>query len=75
MPLIITVPADLAYLVAEKHDLVVKPLPFAFKPFEYSLIWHPRCQHSAAQIWLRNLLTEQCGNLIEKRVHELGLLA
>lgn len=74
MPLIITVPADLAYLVAAKHDLIVKPLPFEFKPFEYSLIWHPRCEHSPAQIWLRNLLKEQCGRLIDKRVKEMGLV-
>ncbi|MFT6986773.1 MAG: DNA-binding transcriptional LysR family regulator [Psychromonas sp.] len=74
MPLIITVPADLAYLVAEQHDLIVKPLPFEFKPFEYSLIWHPRCEHSAAQIWLRNLLKEECGRLIDKRVLDLGLM-
>jgi DNA-binding transcriptional LysR family regulator len=74
MPLIITVPADLAYLVAEKHNLIVKSLPFEFKPFEYSLIWHPRCEHSAAQIWLRGLLKEQCGRLIDKRVHDIGLV-
>ena len=74
MPLIITVPADLAYLVAEQHNLIVKPLPFEFKPFEYSLIWHPRCEHSAPQIWLRNLLKEQCGRLIDKRVHDMGLV-
>ncbi len=74
MPLIITVPADLAYLVAEQHNLIVKPLPFEFKPFEYSLIWHPRCEHSAAQIWLRNLLKEQCGRLIDKRVQDMGLV-
>jgi len=74
MPLIITVPADLAYLVAEQYDLLVKPLPFEFKPFEYSLIWHPRCDHSVAQIWLRNLLREQCGKLMAERGHELGLL-
>lgn len=73
MPLIITVPADLAYLVAEKHNLIVQPLPFAFKPFQYSLIWHPRCEHSAAQIWLRHLLKEQCGRLITKRIEQLGL--
>ncbi|MGF1726509.1 LysR family transcriptional regulator [Photobacterium nomapromontoriensis] len=74
MPLIITVPADLAYLVAETHDLVVKPLPFEFKPFDYSLIWHPRCEHSASQIWLRQLIKEECGKLIDKRVHDLGLI-
>lgn len=74
MPLIITVPADLAYLVAKRHDLVVKSLPFEFKPFDYSLIWHPRCEHSAEQIWLRTLLKEQCGQLIDKRIREMGLI-
>lgn len=74
MPLIITVPADLAYLVAAQHDLVVKPLPFTFKPFDYSLIWHPRCEYSASQIWLRQLIREECGRLIDKRIHDMGLL-
>ncbi|OLQ81330.1 LysR family transcriptional regulator [Photobacterium proteolyticum] len=74
MPLLITVPADLAYLVAEKHNLVIKSLPFEFKPFDYSLIWHPRCEHSASQIWLRNLLKEECGKLIDKRIYDMGLL-
>lgn len=74
IPLIITVPADLAYLVAQKHNLVIKSLPFEFKPFDYSLIWHPRCEHSASQIWLRKLLQEECGKLIDKRIHDMGLL-
>jgi DNA-binding transcriptional LysR family regulator len=74
MPLLITVPADLAYLVAEKYDLIVKPLPFEFKPFEYSLIWHPRCEYSQAQIWLRHLLKEECSKLIKQRIEDMGLL-
>ncbi|MGF1770091.1 LysR family transcriptional regulator [Enterovibrio makurazakiensis] len=74
LPLIITVPADLAYLVGEKYDLVSKPLPFAFKPFDYSLIWHPRTDHSAAQIWLRNLIKEECGKLISSRIQDMGLV-
>jgi DNA-binding transcriptional LysR family regulator len=73
MPLILTVPADLAYLVAEKYGLVIKPLPFTFTPFDYSMIWHPRSEHSPAQEWLRNLLKEECGKLIAKRVEDLGL--
>lgn len=73
IPLIITVPADLAYLVAERYDLLIKPLPFAFTPFDYSMIWHPRCEHSPSQEWLRNLLKEECGRLIAKRVEDLGL--
>ncbi len=74
MALIITVPADLAYLAADQHQLVIKPLPFDFKPFDYSMIWHPRCEHSAAQIWLRHLLKEECGHLIAKRIHEMGFI-
>ncbi|ENM5927274.1 LysR family transcriptional regulator [Vibrio mimicus] len=73
MPLIITVPADLAYLVAERYNLVVKPLPFAFTPFDYSMIWHPRCEHSPAQEWLRSIVKEECGKLIAKRVEDMGL--
>ncbi|MGC9403939.1 LysR family transcriptional regulator [Vibrio genomosp. F10] len=73
MPLIITVPADLAYLVAERYDLVVKPLPFQFTPFDYSMIWHPRCEHSPAQEWLRSIVKEECGRLIAKRVKDMGL--
>ncbi|MFI0472468.1 LysR family transcriptional regulator [Halomonas sp. HMF6819] len=73
MPLIITVPADLAYLVSERHNLVVKPLPFHFTPFDYSMIWHPRCDYSPSQEWLRNLVKEECGKLIAKRVMDMGL--
>ena len=72
-PLIITVPADLAYLVAEQHGLVIKRLPFEFKPFEYSLLWHARCEHSSAQRWIRSVLQEECGRLIDKRIEDLGL--
>lgn len=73
MPLIITVPADLAYLVAAQHNLVIKVLPFNFKPFSYSLIWHPRSENMPAQRWLRNLLKEQCACLIDKRVADMHL--
>jgi DNA-binding transcriptional LysR family regulator len=75
LPVIITVPADLAYLVAERYDLVVKPLPFRFTPFEYMMIWHPRCDHSASQQWLRNIVSQECSRLIAKRVEDLGLEA
>ncbi|WP_263082032.1 LysR family transcriptional regulator [Endozoicomonas sp. Mp262] len=73
LPLLITVPADLAYLAADKYNLVIKPLPFEFKPFDYSLIWHSRCDYSASQIWLRSLIKEECGRLIDKRIHDMGL--
>ncbi|CAH0535728.1 PCP degradation transcriptional activation protein [Vibrio stylophorae] len=73
LPLIITVPADLAYLVAERYDLVVKALPFKFTSFDYSMIWHPRSEHSPAQEWLRTLLKEECSRLIARRINEMGL--
>lgn len=73
MPLVITVPADLAYLVAERYDLVIKSLPFEFIPFDYSLIWHSRCDSSESQQWLRRVLKEECGKLIQKRIADVGL--
>lgn len=73
MPLIITVPADLAYLIEDRHNLVVKPLPFQFTPFDYSMIWHTRCDHSPAQEWLRSIVKEECGRLIAKRVEDMRL--
>ncbi len=73
MPIVITVPADLAYLVADRYDLIIKPLPFEFTPFDYSLIWHTRCDTSAAQSWLRGVVKEECGNLITKRISDMGL--
>lgn len=73
LPLVITVPADLAYLFADRYDLVIKPLPFEFIPFDYSLIWHARCDTSPAQKWLRGVVKNECGRLIEKRVTEVGL--
>jgi DNA-binding transcriptional LysR family regulator len=73
LPIIITVPADLAYLVADRYDLVVKPLPFHFTPFEYSMIWHARCEHSPAQEWLRAVVREECSRLIAKRIEDMGL--
>ena len=73
LPIIITVPADLAYLVAERYDLVIKKLPFQFTPFEYSMIWHARCEHSPAQDWLRGIVREECSRLISKRIDDIGL--
>ena len=74
LPLIITVPADLAYLVGDKYKLVKKPLPFVFKPFDYSLIWHVTSANSAEQSWLRNLIIEECGKLISRRVKDIGMI-
>jgi DNA-binding transcriptional LysR family regulator len=51
----------------------VKPLPFQFTPFEYSMIWHARCEHSPAQEWLRAVVREECSRLIAKRIEDMGL--
>ncbi len=67
MPLIMTVPADLAYMMAKRYQLKVKPLPFEFAPFDYSMIWHPRCEYSKAHEWLRSLVIEECRELIGQR--------
>lgn len=73
MPLIITVPADLAYLVAKRYNLVIKNTPFKLTPFDYSLIWHSRCEHSSAQKWLRSVLKQECGKLIGERIEVMGI--
>ncbi|OEF22739.1 LysR family transcriptional regulator [Vibrio rumoiensis] len=73
LPLIVTVPADLAYLVAKRHNLVIKKLPFELTPFDYSLIWHSRCEHSSAQKWLRTVLKQECGKLIAERIEVMGI--
>ncbi|MGF1742627.1 LysR family transcriptional regulator [Vibrio profundum] len=65
IPLIITVPADLAYLVAARHNMVVKPLPFSFAPFEYSMIWHQRSEYSKSQQWLRDMVKKHCGEALD----------
>ncbi|MFV0573805.1 MAG: LysR family transcriptional regulator [Vibrio sp.] len=73
LPLIITVPADLAYLVAKRYNLVIKKTPFELTPFDYSLIWHSRCEHSSAQQWLRDVLKQECGKLIAERIEVMGI--
>ncbi|MGO2509676.1 MAG: LysR family transcriptional regulator [Vibrio hibernica] len=73
LPLIITVPADLAYLVAKRHDLIIKKLPFRLEPFDYSMIWHDRCHHSPAQEWLRTVVKQECGKLIAERIEVMGI--
>ncbi|MCF7355657.1 LysR family transcriptional regulator [Vibrio sp. CK2-1] len=73
LPLIVTVPADLAYLVAKRYNLVIKQLPFNLTPFDYSLIWHSRCDHAASQQWLRGVLKQECGKLIAERIKVMGI--
>lgn len=52
-PLIITLPAGMAKLAAQRHRLRVKPLPFKLPRVDYKLFWHSRCDADPAQIWLR----------------------
>ncbi|WP_105902534.1 LysR family transcriptional regulator [Vibrio gangliei] len=73
LPLIITVPADLAYLVAKRYNLVIKKTPFELTPFDYSLIWHSRCDQSSSQQWLRGVLKQECGKLIAERIEVMGI--
>ncbi|WP_153447818.1 LysR family transcriptional regulator [Vibrio algicola] len=73
VPLIITVPADLAYLVAKRYNLIIKTLPFRLEPFDYSMIWHDRCHHSPAQEWLRKVVKQECGKLIAERIEVMGI--
>jgi DNA-binding transcriptional LysR family regulator len=52
--LIATVPLDLAISAAKSLPLQVLPLPFAWQPMKWSLVWHARANHDPASRWLRD---------------------
>lgn len=53
--LVATIPARLT-AEAERHGLVISPLPFDVEPISYSLIWHRRKGSDPAHIWFRDLV-------------------
>ena len=53
-----TTPARLAAQLARVYPLRLLPPPLPLPRFDFSLAWHPRLDHDAAQIWLRKFVTE-----------------
>jgi len=56
-PIIITLPEGMAEIVAQRHQLTVKPLPFKLPSLAYNLVWHSRCEQDKAQKWLRDTIS------------------
>ncbi len=52
---ILTLPRLLALRLLNE-GLVLRPIPFALKPFPTSLYWHEHTENDAALSWLRNLI-------------------
>lgn len=57
--LLLTVPRLFAEdMVATAPQLALYELPFASRPFDYSMIWHERFQHDPAHQWFRGILRQ-----------------
>ncbi|WP_394202511.1 LysR family transcriptional regulator [Shewanella waksmanii] len=66
-PAIITLPEGMAQLAAEQHQLIIKPLPFAIAPLNYSLFWHSRGQLDKGKQWLRQSLISAIAHLLDNK--------
>jgi DNA-binding transcriptional LysR family regulator len=53
-----TVAERVAQVLAARHPLELRPLPFPLKPLTVSMVWHLRRHHAPAQQWLRGVVTE-----------------
>ena len=65
-PLIMTLPDELANIIAQRHRLIAKPLPIVLPALQYSLCWHSRCQTDNAQQWLRQQLSSAAAKLLNQ---------
>lgn len=61
--LIATMPARLARLFADRISLTTFAPPIDIPTLEIRMMWHRSTQHSAAHIWLRDLVAETCRDL------------
>ncbi len=55
---LLTTPAHIAWQLAQDHDLLLRPLPFACARQHYHLIWPQRLNHDPAHQWFRELAFE-----------------
>ncbi|MEW7864880.1 LysR family transcriptional regulator [Aeromonas diversa] len=53
---LLTTPAHIAWLLAERHPLAFTALPFDTRPQRYHLLWHQRHHQDPAHRWLRELV-------------------
>ena len=53
---LLSTPSHIAWQLAQEHDLILRPLPFACARQHYQLIWHQRYQQDPAHRWFRELV-------------------
>lgn len=53
---LLSTPSHIAWQLAQDHDLILRPLPFACARQHYQLIWHQRYQQDPAHRWFRELV-------------------
>lgn len=70
-PIIITLPEGMAEIVAQRHRLKVKPLPFKLPSLDYKLFWHSRCEQDKAQKWLREEVSTATQKLLAQSPQNL----
>ncbi|GIU13125.1 LysR family transcriptional regulator [Shewanella sp. c952] len=70
-PIIITLPEGMAEIVAQRHRLKVKPLPFKLPSLDYNLFWHSRCEQDKAQKWLREEISAATQKLLAQSPQNL----
>lgn len=56
--LITMMPERLALRLTERWPLRIVQPPIEIEPFTMALIWHERCQHDPAHIWLREMVVK-----------------
>ncbi len=56
--LVVTTSALLAQHLAQRHPLVIKPVPLAVPPLELPMIWHQRTHHDPLNRWIRGLIRD-----------------
>lgn len=61
--LILTLPRRIAMLFAKYANLAMLEPPIELGQYNYSLIWHERCDRDPLHIWLRQLIASQTQQL------------
>lgn len=57
--LVLTLPSHIAANLTAKYGLIIRPLPFPTRSFDYSVIWHKRQHFDASHQWFRKRLQEE----------------
>ena len=64
-PVVTTMVAEIAMVVADKLGLTTSPVPVAVDDFTISMLWHASYDHDPAHRWLRGIVGEVARNSAE----------